>query len=181
MGQHYNNIGHKVDTTYRTNVTLMSAHRLRRWDNIIATFVAWCVVNVDPTQSKHFYNINANVFDVGPTLYKCYTNVLCLLGSILNHPSLDELFYLQGTLSLPALWLRVWISQISQERCIERPWISYGPLGAEDPLIERDVGHCADKPTQAYYTLRNTSHWPCAGLMLGQCCRRWTNSKPAQY
>ena len=21
-----------------------------------------------------------NVFDVGPTLYKCYTNVLCLLG-----------------------------------------------------------------------------------------------------
>ena len=22
-----------------------------------------------------------NVFDVGPTLYKCYTNVLCLLGS----------------------------------------------------------------------------------------------------
>ena len=22
-----------------------------------------------------------NVFDVGPTMYKCYTNVLCLLGS----------------------------------------------------------------------------------------------------
>ena len=23
-------------------------------------------------------------YDVGPTLYKCYTNVLCLLGSICN-------------------------------------------------------------------------------------------------
>ena len=26
-------------------------------------------------------NINANTTDVGPTLYKCYTNVLCLLSS----------------------------------------------------------------------------------------------------
>ena len=25
-----------------------------------------------------------NVFDVGPTLYKCYTNVLCLLGDNTN-------------------------------------------------------------------------------------------------
>ena len=25
-----------------------------------------------------------NVFDVGPALYKCYTNVLCLLGNTLS-------------------------------------------------------------------------------------------------
>ena len=28
-----------------------------------------------------FVQRRPNVFDVGPTLYKCYTNVLCLLGS----------------------------------------------------------------------------------------------------
>ena len=28
-----------------------------------------------------FIQDRPNVFDVGPTLYKCYTNVLCLLGS----------------------------------------------------------------------------------------------------
>ena len=36
-----------------------------------------------PANTKHLYNnctTSANVFDVGPTLYKCYTNVLCLLG-----------------------------------------------------------------------------------------------------
>ena len=27
-----------------------------------------------------FVQRRPNVFDVGPTLYKCYTNVLCLLG-----------------------------------------------------------------------------------------------------
>ena len=27
-----------------------------------------------------FVQRQTNVFDVGPTLYKCYTNVLCLLG-----------------------------------------------------------------------------------------------------
>ena len=28
-----------------------------------------------------FIQRRPNIFDVGPTLYKCYTNVLCLLGS----------------------------------------------------------------------------------------------------
>ena len=35
-------------------------------------------------QTKHmcitFIQRRPNVFDVGPTLYKCYTNGLCLLG-----------------------------------------------------------------------------------------------------
>ena len=30
---------------------------------------------------KTFVQRRPNVFDVGPTLYKCYTNVLCLLGN----------------------------------------------------------------------------------------------------
>ena len=40
--------------------------------------------------TKHLYDFIqcwTNVEDVGPTLYKCYTNVLCLLGSQL-YPSL---------------------------------------------------------------------------------------------
>ena len=32
-----------------------------------------------PVNTKHLYNI-CTMFDVVPTLYKCYTNVLCLLG-----------------------------------------------------------------------------------------------------
>ena len=31
-----------------------------------------------------FIQRRPNVFDVGPTLYKCYTNVLCLLGTELQ-------------------------------------------------------------------------------------------------
>ena len=36
-----------------------------------------------PVNTKHLYDFMrcwTNVEDVGPTLYKCYTNVLCLLG-----------------------------------------------------------------------------------------------------
>ena len=36
----------------------------------------------NPVNTKHLYNIyerQPNVFDVGSTLYKFYTNVLCLL------------------------------------------------------------------------------------------------------
>ena len=29
-----------------------------------------------------FVQRRPNVFDVGPTLYECYTNVLCLLGNL---------------------------------------------------------------------------------------------------
>ena len=32
---------------------------------------------------KYLYNVGPNVDDVGPALYKCYTNVLCLLGKFI--------------------------------------------------------------------------------------------------
>ena len=39
---------------------------------------------VTSQQAQHicttFVQRRPNIFDVGPTLYKCYTNVLCLLG-----------------------------------------------------------------------------------------------------
>ena len=43
-----------------------------------------------------FVQRRPNVFDVGPTLYKCYTNVVCLLGMARvtdqhrNHIGFDE-------------------------------------------------------------------------------------------
>ena len=42
-----------------------------------------------PANTKHVYNINfiqrqSSVFDVGPTLYKCYTNYLRLWGDLLS-------------------------------------------------------------------------------------------------
>ena len=38
-----------------------------------------------PASTTHLYNIYTMLDeDVGPTLYKCYTNVLCLLGICIN-------------------------------------------------------------------------------------------------
>ena len=42
---------------------------------------------VIPANTKHLYEIytaSTNVFDVGPTLYRWYTNVLCLLCCVLH-------------------------------------------------------------------------------------------------
>ena len=38
-----------------------------------------------------FVQRRTNVFDVGPTLYICYTNVLCLLGSGLKPQTLNHI------------------------------------------------------------------------------------------
>ena len=66
-------------------VGLMSVHCLRRWPNskktldpnLVLTALSWQQQNICIT----FVQRRPNVFDVGATLYKCYTNVLCLLGS----------------------------------------------------------------------------------------------------
>ena len=49
-----------------------------------------------PTKQKRnlcmtFVQSQPNVFDVGPTLHKCYTNVLCLLGSRHNVVGVTEM------------------------------------------------------------------------------------------
>ena len=43
--------------------------------------------NTQQTQNTciTFVQCQPNVFDVGPTLYKCYTNVLCLLGKVFKN------------------------------------------------------------------------------------------------
>ena len=43
-----------------------------------------CVIQLHSQQTQNictaFVQRRLYIFDVGPTLYKCYTNVLCLLG-----------------------------------------------------------------------------------------------------
>ena len=51
---------------------------LRGCGNCLTPSLYW-----HPVNTKHLYDFmpcSTNVEDVGPTLYKCYTNVLCLLG-----------------------------------------------------------------------------------------------------
>ena len=52
------------------NVFIISVGDSQQTQNICITFV----------------QRRPNVFDVGPTLYKCYTNVLCLLGTLIISP-----------------------------------------------------------------------------------------------
>ena len=55
-------------------------------DSVTAYMVGVSEYN-HPASKKHLYNICTmwiNVEDVGPTLYRCYTNVLCLLESHYN-------------------------------------------------------------------------------------------------
>ena len=42
---------------------------------------AWVATLKTQKNCITFIQRRPNVFDAGPTLYKCYTNVLCLLGS----------------------------------------------------------------------------------------------------
>ena len=64
----------------------MLAHSLRRWPSIkpalVQRFVFAGLRSTQLTQniSITFAQCWTNVEDVGPTLYKCYTNVVCLLG-----------------------------------------------------------------------------------------------------
>ena len=59
----------------------MSSTLVQHCTNVIQMF---CVCWVRSQQTQNicitFVQRRPHVFDVGPALYKCYTNVLCLLG-----------------------------------------------------------------------------------------------------
>ena len=69
-----------VPVTRSPNAGSMLVHRLQRWTNIQHT-LGEHITRVPHSKHKtcvyHLYN-------VGPTLYKCYTHVFCLLGSDLT-------------------------------------------------------------------------------------------------
>ena len=71
-------------------------------------------VSVAPANTKHFITFvqrRPTVFDVGPSLYKCYKNVLCLLGRYRwdclledqTNELLSEEIYLSSCWTLPAI------------------------------------------------------------------------------
>ena len=55
-----------------------------RWPNVDQELAGWTtrVWSADSSKHKTFVQRRPNVFDVGPTLYQSYTNILCLLGSL---------------------------------------------------------------------------------------------------
>ena len=76
----------------------------------------------------------ANVFDVGLTLYKCYTDVLCLLGGHVSHSHEDDPFVELDRMSL---------EQLSNQEARVRVLISSpGPsiLKATDPALRHVIG-----------------------------------------
>ena len=75
----------------------MLVHRLRRWPNIKPTLGKLTLFACQPCRCAYisqqtqnicvaFIQRPPNVFDVGPTLYKCYTTVLCLMACFYTYP-----------------------------------------------------------------------------------------------
>ena len=69
-------------------MVILTNHTPKNWVSLSqANSLVGKTTRLIPANTKHLYNIcitfvqcRPNVFDVGSTLYKCYTNVLCLLG-----------------------------------------------------------------------------------------------------
>ena len=70
-----------------------------------------------PVNTKHLYDFMqcwTNVEDVGPTLYKCYTNVLCLLGR--------RTFF--QTLYIYSMLVQCWASVADVCLALKQHWIN---------------------------------------------------------
>ena len=70
-----------------------------------------------PVNTKHLYDFMqcwTNVEDVGPTLYKCYTNVLCLLG----RRTFSQTLYIYSMLA------RCWASVADVGLALKQHWIN---------------------------------------------------------
>ena len=118
-------------------VVLVSVTLKRPWPIII---MSGGYFGQYPTNTKHLYNIyttSANVFDFGSTLYKCYANVLCLLG---NSPA-----YSWSSERLMDIWFQFekninWKNERIHEQ--KKDWVS-GWLS--DWMTKRMNKHCEEK------------------------------------
>ena len=73
-----------VNTTHLYNICTMSAQRRRRWADVVQLLYKWFVFaemaqQVNVNIHSHCVQCWTSVGDVVPTLYKWYTNGLCLL------------------------------------------------------------------------------------------------------
>ena len=67
-----NNISQMARTHCCLNVGPLSSTLSQRWNSVGQVLASICIT---------FVQRRPNVFDDGPTLYKCYTNVSCLLNT----------------------------------------------------------------------------------------------------
>ena len=78
----------------------------------VAYRTAWCDEKAASKQTQNicitFIQRRPNVFDVGPTLYECYTNVLCLLGCVCQHLQHEFSHFLWLMIILPILTCPKW-------------------------------------------------------------------------
>ena len=66
----------------RISLILLKPRKKLSINTVLVLDFAECFAG-QPSKDKTFVTLiqrRPNVFDVGPTLYKCHTNVLCLLG-----------------------------------------------------------------------------------------------------
>ena len=105
---------------------------------ILKTCVVTLADSVVAQQMKNicitFVQRRPNVFDVGPTLYKCYTDALCLLGGHVSNSHEDDPFVELDRMSL---------EQLSNQEARVRVLISSpGPsiLKANDPVLRHVIG-----------------------------------------
>ena len=76
---------HKRAIRYKRCNFIFLYKQTQRTETALGWVVGWYIFNDNPANTKHciiFVQRRPNVFDVGPTLYKCYTNVSCLLGRV---------------------------------------------------------------------------------------------------
>ena len=136
------------NTPHRSDVGPMLVRCRRRWVNIGLTFGQ----HVSSQQTQNicitFIQRRPNVFDVGPTLYKCYTNVLCLLGCLL---------FIALTITPPRAIIIVFS-------------LSYWPI--KTLLLERNV--CSNINISKYKQILKL--WVAVIYLLGICCPSFNNA-----
>ena len=76
----------------RVSTYLLTFSRYRACNENASTVLLTWLMSTQQTQNIciAFVQCWSNVEDVGPTLYKCYTNVLCFLGKYINHWSANK-------------------------------------------------------------------------------------------
>ena len=88
ISNNYNNIDHidrLIEQSLTALVALIGSIGARYMDSVTQQTENICIT---------FVQRRPNVFDVGPTLYKCYTNQLCLLGIHVAWSEKQELLFL---------------------------------------------------------------------------------------
>ena len=116
----HNNNGLPANTKHLYNICTTSAQRLRRWSSVVQ-MLCKCFVFAGLRLAggdfppPHQQARRPNVFDVGRTLYKFYTNVLCLLA--LDFPAVWICCLDSGDIQFWRQWRGIGLSRSCCHRC----------------------------------------------------------------